>query len=164
WSRDPCAVLQLQLANPDFKSEMDFAPKRVSGGPDRNSREYMDLMAASSTFFSLSPALYRILTVSDDIIVQDPATHGTTFVPVILGNDNKTTVSVATGQNEYHPLCMSNGLVHNSVRRAQRNAVSLISFLAIPKNTAKFRTFHSNLFHRSLHQILQSLRPGMTTP
>ncbi|KAJ7717420.1 hypothetical protein DFH07DRAFT_762003 [Mycena maculata] len=115
-SRDPCAVLQLQLANPDFKSEMDFAPKRVSGGPDRNSREYMDFMAASSTFLSLS---------------GDPATHGTTFVPVILGNDNKTTVSVATGQNEYHPLCMSNGLVHNSVRRAQRNAVSLISFLAI---------------------------------
>jgi hypothetical protein len=68
-----------------------------------------------------------------DIIVQDPATHGSTFVPIILGSD-KTTVSVATGQNEYYPLYMSNGLVHNGVRRAHRNAVTLIGFLAIPKS------------------------------
>jgi hypothetical protein len=72
---------------------------------------------------------------SQDIIVRDPATHGATFVPVILGSD-KTTVSVATGQNEYYPLYMSNGLVHNNVRRAHRNAVTLIGFLAIPKSSS----------------------------
>ena len=69
-----------------------------------------------------------------DEIAKDPETHGSTFCPVILGSD-KTTVSVATGQNEYYPLYMSNGLTHNNVRRAHRNAVTLIAFLAIPKST-----------------------------
>lgn len=67
-----------------------------------------------------------------DEIAKDPKTHGSTFCPIILGSD-KTTVSVATGQNEYYPLYMSNGLVHNNVRRAHRNALTLIAFLAIPK-------------------------------
>ncbi len=55
------------------------------------------------------------------------------FVPVVLGSD-KTTVSVATGQNNYYPLYISLGNVHNTVRRAHRNAVSLLAFLAIPKS------------------------------
>jgi hypothetical protein len=54
------------------------------------------------------------------------------FAPVILGSD-KTTVSVATGQNDFYPLYLSLGNVHNCVRRAHCNAVSLIAFLAIPK-------------------------------
>jgi hypothetical protein len=44
------------------------------------------------------------------------------------------TVSVATGQNKYYPLYFSNGLIHNNVRRAHRNGLSLIAFLAIPKS------------------------------
>jgi hypothetical protein len=55
------------------------------------------------------------------------------LVPVILGSD-KTTVSVATGHNEYYPLYASIGIVHNNVRRAHRGAVALIAFLAIPKS------------------------------
>lgn len=110
------------------------------------------------------------------------------FVPVILGSD-KTTVSVATGQNEYYPLYASIGNVHNNVRRAHRNAVSLIGFLAIPKSEChinivvlsikllncdpadrefkddpQFRKFRRQLFHSSLSHILQPLKPGMTVP
>ncbi|KAJ6599646.1 hypothetical protein B0H10DRAFT_2322680 [Mycena sp. CBHHK59/15] len=153
--RDPRKVLHQQLANPDFKGEMDFAPKQVFGEGD--SREYQDFMSGNWAWRQA------------DIIVEDPATHGSTFVPVILGSD-KTTVSVATGQNEYYPLYMSNGLVHNGVRRAHRNAVTLIGFLAIPKtdcenqDSTEFRTFRRNLFHGSLAHILQSLKPGMTVP
>ena len=55
------------------------------------------------------------------------------FVPIILGSD-KTVVSVATGQNEFWPLYMSIGNVHNRVRRAHGNAVTLIAFLSIPKS------------------------------
>ena len=98
-------------------------------------------------------------------------------------------MSVATGQNEYYPLYLSNGLVHNTVRRAQRGAVSLVAFLAIPKSMfwifylcsvksnewlnladreyaddPAFRKFRRQLFHTSLYTILESLRPGMTTP
>ena len=54
---------------------------------------------------------------SQDQIAEKPETHGSMFVPIILGSD-KTTVSVATGQNEYYPLYMSIGNVHNSIRRA----------------------------------------------
>ncbi|KAJ7799547.1 hypothetical protein B0H14DRAFT_2387992, partial [Mycena olivaceomarginata] len=146
--RDPRKVLHQQLANPDFKSEMDFAPKQVFVD---GKREYEDFMSGNWAWRQA------------DIIVEDPATHGSTFVPIILGSD-KTTVSVATGQNEYYPLYMSNGLVFNGVRRAHRNAVTLIGFLAIPKNSNEFRTFRRNLFHGSLRHILQSLKPGMTVP
>ena len=58
--------------------------------------------------------------------------HGAMFIPVILGSD-KTTVSVTTGQNEFYPLYLSIGNVHNCVRGALWNAVALIAFLAIPK-------------------------------
>lgn len=68
-----------------------------------------------------------------DKIAEDPQTHGAMFAPVVLGSD-KTTVSVATGHNEYYPLYASLGAVHNNVRRAHRNAVSLVGFLAIPKS------------------------------
>jgi Plavaka transposase len=54
------------------------------------------------------------------------------FVPLILGSD-KTTVSVATGYNEYYPLYMSIGKVQNHIRHAHWNVVSLLGFLAIPK-------------------------------
>ena len=55
------------------------------------------------------------------------------FVPIILGSD-KTTVSVGTGDTEYWPLYVSIGNIHNNVRRAHRNGVMLLAFLAIPKS------------------------------
>lgn len=67
------------------------------------------------------------------MIAKDPETHGAFFCPIILGSD-KTTVSVATGNNEYWPVYMSIGNIHNSVRRAHRNGVVLLGFLAIPKS------------------------------
>ncbi len=54
------------------------------------------------------------------------------LVPIILGSD-KTTVSVATGQNDYYPLYMSLGNLHNTARRAHRDSVLPIAFLAMPK-------------------------------
>src|SRR5882757_4385241 len=65
-------------------------------------------------------------------IALDQDTHGTMLVPTLFGTD-KTTVSVATGQNEYHPVYMSIGNVDNSVRCAHRDALLPIAFLAIPK-------------------------------
>lgn len=66
--------------------------------------------------------------------MHDPGTtDGSMLVPIILGSD-KTTVSVATGNNEYYPLYISIGNIHNKTRRARRNSVALIGFLAIPKS------------------------------
>jgi hypothetical protein len=121
-----------------------------------------------------------------DRIASNPEADGALLVPLILGSD-KTTVSVATGQNEYYPLYLSIGNVRNNVRRAHRNAVVLSGFLAIPKskcpqvcymaiiltsfladkrhtNDEEFRKFRRQLFHSSLAHILRSVRPAMSTP
>ena len=66
-------------------------------------------------------------------------THGSMFVLVILGSD-KTTVSVATGNNEYYPLYMLIGNIHNTVRRGHQDAVIVIGFLAIPKSELYHQT------------------------
>jgi hypothetical protein len=62
---------------------------------------------------------------------------GSMLVPIILGAD-KTTVSVATGNTEYHPVYLSPGNVHNSMRRAHRDAMVPVAFLAIPKCKLSF--------------------------
>ena len=69
---------------------------------------------------------------SKDIIATDPATHGSMFVPVILSTD-KTTVSVTTGQHEYHPIYLLVGNIHNGFWKAHKDALVLIGFLPIPK-------------------------------
>jgi hypothetical protein len=79
-----------------------------------------------------------------DIISEDPETHGSMFVPVILGSD-KTTVSVATGHSEYWPLYASIGNIHNNVRRAHGSGLVLVAFLAIPKSKC------SNLIRPNLY-------------
>ena len=58
--------------------------------------------------------------------------HGSVFCPIILGSD-KTTVSVATGHNEYWPVYLSIGNINNIFRRAHGNGIVLLGFLAIPK-------------------------------
>lgn len=109
------------------------------------------------------------------------------LTPIILGAD-KTTVSVATGNQEFHPLYMSLGNIHNDMRRAHRESVVPIAFLAIPKglwarstnallqtdllhtaehewqNDDEFRVFKKQIYHGSLVKILEPLRAGMSTP
>jgi len=85
----------------------------------------------------LTPKLALKLNHQDKIAEESDDTHGGMFVPVILGSD-KTTVSVGTGNNEYYPLYASVGNVHNNVRRAHRNAVTIVGFLAIPKSERLF--------------------------
>lgn len=68
-----------------------------------------------------------------DKIAIDASTHGTMLVPVVAGSD-KTTVSIASGQQEYHPVYVSPGNVSNTARRGRGNAVIPIAFLPIPKS------------------------------
>ena len=107
------------------------------------------------------------------------------FVPIILGSD-KTTVTVGTGDIEYHPLYFSTGTVRNPVRRAHQNALIPIGFLAIPKSMffylryevilmedlgdrkydkdPAFRKFKRQLYHSSISAILSTLKPAMSKP
>jgi hypothetical protein len=54
------------------------------------------------------------------------------MVSIVAGTD-KTTVSVATGDNNYYPLYMSIGYLHNNACQAHQHGVVLVGFLAIPK-------------------------------
>ncbi|KAG2336783.1 hypothetical protein BDR05DRAFT_978706 [Suillus weaverae] len=92
-----------------------------------------------------------------DKISKDPDTHGSTFVPVILGSD-KTTVSVATGQNDYYLLYASIGNIQNNVHCTHCGAV------AEQAETQDFQNFRCQLFHSSLSFILKNLRPAMMKP
>ncbi|KAI6162860.1 hypothetical protein EDD17DRAFT_1776420 [Pisolithus thermaeus] len=100
---------------------------------------------------------------------KDSDNHGAMFVLIILGSD-KTTVSVATGNNEYYPLYISAGNVHNGMRHAHGEAVSLLGFLSIPKidkefeADPEFHTFQRHLFHTSLEAIFHAMHPAMTKP
>jgi hypothetical protein len=139
WYRDPRTVIRNMLDNPEFDGKFDRSPFRKF---DTNGeRQYQDFMsgdwawkqAVSTSIMCLLPSNLFV----KDVIAEDPATHDAMFVPIILGSD-KTTVSVATGNNEYYPLYASIGNVHNSVRRAHQGALTLIGFLAIPKRQFSF--------------------------
>jgi Plavaka transposase len=66
------------------------------------------------------------------IVAANSDAKGSFLVPIILGSD-KTTVSVATGNNEYWPVYLSIGNIQNQVRRAHRNALVVLAFLPIAK-------------------------------
>ncbi|KAI0744317.1 hypothetical protein C8Q80DRAFT_1220924 [Daedaleopsis nitida] len=139
--RDPREIVKNMLANTDFKDEIDYAPLHEFDTGSR-SRRLRNFMGGDWVWRqAVSGALLRDHIMLTTICVQDaiqqlPDTKDSSFVPIILGSD-KTTVSVATGQNDYYPLYASIGNVHNNVRRAHRNAVVVIAFLAIPKRMTR---------------------------
>ncbi|KAG1736223.1 hypothetical protein EDB19DRAFT_1896127 [Suillus lakei] len=156
WFRDPCEVVHNMLANLTYSSEIDYRPYQEYS-TEGDKWQWKDFMSDDWVWDQA------------DEIVKDPSTLGSMFVPVILGS-NKTTVSVGTGNNEYYPLYASIGNIHNSVCQAHHNGVVVIRFLAMPKTTNEhakepvFQQFHQQLFHLLLSKILNSLKPGMTTP
>jgi hypothetical protein len=54
------------------------------------------------------------------------------MIPVVGGLD-KTTVSVASGSQQYHPVYTSAGNINNTAWQAHGSAVTLIAFLPFPK-------------------------------
>ncbi|KAI5982008.1 hypothetical protein EDD15DRAFT_2378623 [Pisolithus albus] len=151
WFQDPHEVVQNMLANPEFAKEMDYRPFREYDTKS-STRRWQDFMSGDWAWRQ-----------------ADPDCLGSVFVPIILGSD-KTTVSVAMGQNDYYPLYLSIGNIRNNVCRAHRNGVVLIGFLAMPNTTREhankdnFRRFWRQLFHSSLGRILKTFKPGMVKP
>ncbi|KAI0316533.1 hypothetical protein OF83DRAFT_1172820 [Amylostereum chailletii] len=156
WYRDPDVVICNMLDNPDFGGQFDTSAYKFYDASGK--RHWTNFMSGNFAWRQC-----------DKIYVADNSTKGAMYVSVILGSD-KTTVSVATGHVEYHPLYLSIGNLHNSARRAHCNAVIPIGFLAIPKSDRKydrdpaFKTFKRQLYHASLSAILQTLRPAMSVP
>ncbi|KAK7040508.1 hypothetical protein R3P38DRAFT_2894781 [Favolaschia claudopus] len=152
WFRSPLGIFERQLANPDFKDELDWAPKRIFRD---GKRQFVDLFSGNWAWEQA------------DKLAEDEDNHGALFVPGVFGSD-KTTVSVGTGNMEFYPFYGGVGNATNALRRAHREGISLMAFLAIPKTTrdhsgsAAFRKFRRQLFHTALHRILTCLKPYMT--
>ncbi|KAH8983439.1 hypothetical protein EDB92DRAFT_1890569 [Lactarius akahatsu] len=157
WYRNPDAVVSAMLSNPDFQDQFDLCPY-IDVNADGTRRRWSNVMSGNIAWRR-----------SDEIFAANPGIKGAMYCPIILGSD-KTVVSVGTGHVEYHPLYISIGNIHNTVRRAHRNAVIPIAFLAIPTcerrydDTPKFQTFKRQLYHASVSAVLSSLRSGMTAP
>ncbi|KAF8899566.1 hypothetical protein CPB85DRAFT_1565532 [Mucidula mucida] len=151
WYRNPDVVIANTLSNPDFAEEFDTRPY-VHLGADGKQR-WSEFMSGN---YSWNHA-------------DDPTTKGAMYVPIIVGSD-KTTVSVMTGNVEYHPLYMMIGNIHGGARRAHRNGVIPIGFLAIPKadrqydGDVAYRNFKRQLYHESIASILRPLKPAMEVP
>ncbi|KAI0004449.1 hypothetical protein BJV74DRAFT_875685 [Russula compacta] len=87
------------------------------------------------------------------------------FVLVVAGSD-KTTMSIATGHQEYHPVYMSPGNLTNVAWWAYGNALLPVAFLPIPKtleNSELQKNCHQ-MYHACLAHIFEPLKAGMTTP
>ncbi|KAG6888151.1 hypothetical protein C0992_009495 [Termitomyces sp. T32_za158] len=98
-----------------------------------------------------------------------PNTYRAMFVPIVAGSD-KTTVSVGTGHQQYHPVYMSPGVLTNIARRAHGWSVMPIAFLPIPKvnesetKNPLYQRFVCQLYHSCLSIIFQPLKAAMTVP
>ncbi|KAH9061851.1 hypothetical protein EDB83DRAFT_2315615 [Lactarius deliciosus] len=154
--RDPRVVIHGMLTHPGFKDHMDYVPYHKYD-PKTQTRRWQDFMSGDWAWMQA------------DEIARDPSTHGSTFVPVILGSD-KTVVSVATGHTKYWPLYLSIGNVRNNLRQAHKGGVAVIGFLSILTAKKKhapsleFRQFKRKLFHGLIAKILQPLHTAMTIP
>ncbi|KAF7965884.1 hypothetical protein HWV62_41018 [Athelia sp. TMB] len=155
WFRDPRQLIRNLLSNTDFHGEFDYTPFQEYD--ENGNHRYQDFMSGNWAWRQA------------DEIAQLIATHGAMFVPIILGSD-KTTVSVATGQNEYWPIYLSIGNIRNNVRRAHRDGVVLLGFLPIAKTTKRyagseaFRNFRRQLSHTSVAKMLLPLKESFTKP
>ncbi|TFK91072.1 hypothetical protein K466DRAFT_542342 [Polyporus arcularius HHB13444] len=165
WMRQPYVI--------HFRNALE-AVKNIAASPDFDG-SFETAPYIETTTLPSGQATHRICNLmsgqwaSRKAISELPDTLGATLVPIVLGAD-KTTVSVATGNQEFHPLYMSLGNITNDMRRAHREAVVPIGFLAIPKgerdvaDSDDFRVFKKQLYHHAIAYILSPLRPGMTVP
>ncbi|KAG2106772.1 uncharacterized protein F5147DRAFT_746201 [Suillus discolor] len=144
WYRDPLQMVRSMLANSELDGGIEFSPYRDY--TTENKRYWKNFMSADWAWNQA------------DVIAQNEENHGSTFVPLIIGSD-KTVISVATGQTEYHPLYLSIGNIHNSIRRCSTRA------RARPEHNddIKYRNFRRQLFQHSLAKIFESVKPFMET-
>ncbi|KAI9431742.1 hypothetical protein F5148DRAFT_961815, partial [Russula earlei] len=153
--QDVLGLLEQQLASTEFEGQFEYTPFQEF---DFNGDcVYSHLMSA---FWANREA---------DTIAEDPQTYGAMLVPIFSGSD-KTTVPVATGNQEYHPVYASAGNISNTARRGHGNAVMPIAFLPIPKsikcqwNKPEFQKFCRQLYHLCLEAVFEPLRLYMTKP
>ncbi|EIW76371.1 hypothetical protein CONPUDRAFT_130963 [Coniophora puteana RWD-64-598 SS2] len=153
--RDARAVVHEQLRSSDFKDQISYLPYRHFN--HHGKRVFSNLMSGEWAWQQANT------------IAEDPETHGSMFVPIVAGSD-KTTVSVASGHQEYHPVYMSPGNLTNTARRGHGSAVLPVAFLPIPRakrrqrEKPEFKRFCRQLYHEALRITFAPLAAHMITP
>ncbi|KAG1730973.1 uncharacterized protein EDB91DRAFT_1059053, partial [Suillus paluster] len=74
WYRDPHAMAHNIIANPHYKDKIDYVPFREYDALD-DTCQWKDFMSGDWAWQQA------------DTISQDPETHGSALVPIILGSD-----------------------------------------------------------------------------
>ncbi|KAJ7678403.1 hypothetical protein B0H17DRAFT_1139464 [Mycena rosella] len=134
-TRDTRQLLRNQLGTTAFKGHINMVPYRQFNHGGK--RVWSNLMSGDWAWKQA------------DAIAKDVRTHGAMLVPGVGGSD-KTTVSYATGHQEFHPSYLSPGVLTGTARRGHGNAVLPSSFLPIPKS--------------EFCSVFQPLKAAMTTP
>ncbi|KAF6744017.1 hypothetical protein DFP72DRAFT_1036008 [Ephemerocybe angulata] len=154
--RDVRHVLHSQISNPDFDGKWNTAPYREFDS--KKERVWSNLMSGD-----------WVWREADKIYEADKSTEGAMLVPVVTGLD-KTTVSVATGHQEYHPFYLSAGNLTNPARRGHGAGVIPVAFLPIPKVSKRqkkrkdYQRFARQLYHSCIALIFAPLREVMSKP
>jgi hypothetical protein len=134
--RNVLHVLEGQLADRDFNDSCNYSPYKEFD--PKGNRVWSNLLSGEWAYREAVSSSFSVVFVSlDTHLIQDeiaklPGTRGAMLVPVIAGSD-KTTVSVATGSQEYHPVYVSPGNITNAARRGHGIGVLPFAFLPIPK-------------------------------
>ncbi|KAL0573826.1 hypothetical protein V5O48_008121 [Marasmius crinis-equi] len=143
-TRNALEVISTQLMTESFHNSFNYTPYRQWN--TQNERMYSNLMSGDWAWKSAT-------AISNDPRLKD-VTKGAMLVPIVLGSD-KTTVSVATGHQEYHPVYISPGNITNVTRRAHGNGVLPLSFLPIPHNHFPRADIHITIAPDLLHQLIK---------
>ncbi|KAI9430281.1 hypothetical protein H4582DRAFT_2113894 [Lactarius indigo] len=148
-------VIQEQLATPDFRGQFNYVPYKEFNG--KGEHVWSNLMSG------------QWASMQADELSKDECNDGAMFVPIVAGSD-KTTVSVATGHQEYHLVHISVGNLTNTARRAHGNSILPVTFLPIPKTSKShrehidFQCFCRQLYHKCLELVFNPLRRYMMVP
>ncbi|KAF6763988.1 hypothetical protein DFP72DRAFT_873930 [Ephemerocybe angulata] len=154
--RDARQVIHNQLATTEFASQFNAAPYRQF--LPNGERVWSNLMSGDWAWRQ-----------ADEISRTVKGSNGAMLVAVVAGLD-KTTVSVATGHQEYHPFYLMSGNLTNEARRGHGNSIDPAAFLPIPKvsksekKTKVYKTFARQLYHACIAYIFEPLRKGMSEP
>lgn len=112
-------------------------------------------MGSSGKMFSVISSMVSDCCAQDQI-AKDPNTHGAMFLPLIMGSD-KTTVSVATGNQEFHPFYGSPGVISGIARRSHGSGVLPYSMLPIPKGLYTFDLLQIQVVFSLIFQLLSGI-------
>ncbi|KDQ55345.1 hypothetical protein JAAARDRAFT_195744 [Jaapia argillacea MUCL 33604] len=138
---DSLNVVHNMIANVEYKNSFDYVPYEEYTGP--NCQCWSNIMLGRWAFKKAN------------MIAEDPITHGSMLVPIILGAD-KTTVSVATGNQEFHPLYLLIGNVYNEMRHAHpsRESAETDKFCLFKKmTTPKIVACPDGHFRRAIFEL-----------